>query len=1259
MTKRGGSAAHLRKSIVFVCVVFFFLTTIEKTEAQFCAQSACTFDGVDPPSGSCSCDFSCGGLGFLPCCCDYGAVCQGVSCGNSCGSSACCVLQCPADISVFTEPTRCDAFAMFSVTFQTCIPSQTAGLPSGQRFPIGVTTNTFANAVDSCSFKVTVVDNEKPIAVCKSRNTVSIEIQPNTVEPGVAPLPPLAVDDGSSDNCLSETGVTRSVDRPSFNCQDVSVVPYDIVFTIEDSAGNSDSCSTNVFVTDPNKYCYAYVSQGNQQITIDEGSIVPSATFGTYVITGPFGPFDVDANFTRVAEYTTIATNVVSTFTVPDSPIYPDNGVNRVFFAVTNTIPLQDLLSSFVVTVTVNNVAPIWDTVFQDITINEGDVITRDSGVGDIKFQDPGLDFDEPYALSADWLNNGSFLVTQDSYWEYNTANPFPVSVPYPDGPSVYNPILRMTDNDAGFSDKSFKVTVLNVAPVFRTYPINIFIGFGERLKGEDVFGGLVFFDPAQSLDEPYTVSVDLGSGFFDVPGTYHSDEVFFLDFDQPFSGASSFSLKVQDSDGDSSTISIPVTVVPVITVTLEFPSNLQVDEGTSIPVGTIPVTIRTSSAINFQVGFYIQWFDGSIVLLSTSVADGSIVSLPASPVFPDGPVLTTSHFLLVDQSAVTKNRFNIINGALDIFVKNVAPVITNSPSSVISVPSGLKVSGLQITFTDVPVDVPFVVQMNFNNDPNGYFIPLFTSLSASGPSNTLTIPDFFLPTSLTDPASFNQNAPTRLRVVDKDNGVSATVQIIFKVTPPILAVAYAPTRIDVIEGSFIDAGTTIRWTDTNPQINSEVFIDWKGDGNFNKAFKVDQTSRTATLGPSPVFPDGPASFNALLIVRNTYNAEVSTTIEIRVINDVPRLLVVPFVYIDEGSAVEDLTIGVSDSGVNDGVVVSIDWMASGSFQEVLRDQRLSTVSSPKYPAGPAAIKVPIKVEDSDGASSQTELVVYVNDVNPVFLIPPGSVATVKSANYTTGPLSFTDAFQASGYVSTIDWGDGSPIQIGSISLSTGPDGKVRGTVTFPQHNYCSFGSNAVTITLSERDLPSVGSEYQVIVSGDCSMGRCCPQPPICSKVQCGEVCQFVPISGPSCDDGDQCTVDDKCSAGVCRGTVEAGLACDDNNLCSLEDHCTSAGVCVGTARDCDDDETCTIDSCSPLTGQCEYLPDLVECPSLLPGTFVVTPRPLPPQPVVIKVTPSPKVSRTPQPQRNNASSSSVPSFVLVLLSLALVSLLF
>ena len=90
------------------------------------------------------------------------------------------------------------------------------------------------------------------------------------------------------------------------------------------------------------------------------------------------------------------------------------------------------------------------------------------------------------------------------------------------------------------------------------------------------------------------------------------------------------------------------------------------------------------------------------------------------------------------------------------------------------------------------------------------------------------------------------------------------------------------------------------------------------------------------------------------------------------------------------------------------------------------------------------------------------------------------------------------------------------------------------------------------------------------------------------------------------CDDDNPCT-DDLCLAdGSCQFIVLTGQSCDDGNACTSDDTCSADGACIGAdAVTCDDADPCTSDTCNPASG-CEFsaLPDGTSCED---GTLCTT----------------------------------------------------
>lgn len=136
----------------------------------------------------------------------------------------------------------------FDLTFSTpgSVPPPTliAGLAPGSTFPVGVTTNTYvatdvAGNTDTCSFNITVTDNEAPTWACISDTTVDQQIDGVcfAIVDWVPPVP--------SDNCAVDSVYSTHAPGDFFP---VGVTP--VTYTAVDEAGNSSTCTFNVIVLD-------------------------------------------------------------------------------------------------------------------------------------------------------------------------------------------------------------------------------------------------------------------------------------------------------------------------------------------------------------------------------------------------------------------------------------------------------------------------------------------------------------------------------------------------------------------------------------------------------------------------------------------------------------------------------------------------------------------------------------------------------------------------------------------------------------------------------------------------------------------------------------------------------------------------------------------------------------------------------------------------------------------------------------------------
>ena len=119
--------------------------------------------------------------------------------------------------------------------------TQTAGLPSGSCFPIGVTENTFTvtdiqtGIVSTCSFTVNVQDLEKPSITCLAAITIPCGT-PTTPENTEIPY--------TSDNCSSNSDLSLT-----YNDTKVYVAGNEVItrtWTVVDEAGNSETCQQTI-----------------------------------------------------------------------------------------------------------------------------------------------------------------------------------------------------------------------------------------------------------------------------------------------------------------------------------------------------------------------------------------------------------------------------------------------------------------------------------------------------------------------------------------------------------------------------------------------------------------------------------------------------------------------------------------------------------------------------------------------------------------------------------------------------------------------------------------------------------------------------------------------------------------------------------------------------------------------------------------------------------------------------------------------------
>ncbi len=180
-------------------------------------------------------------------------------------------ITCPAPITVNNDGGQCSAVVSYSVNgTDNCsfTLSQTAGQASGTAFPVGTTTNSWtatdpANNAVSCSFTVTVIDNENPTITCPAPITVNND--------GGQCSAVVSYTVSGSDNCsflLAQTGGLASG----------SAFPVGVTtnsWTSTDPSNNSVGCSFTVTVLksgDPD-LLWAYTAIGLDEVKMKKNTV--------------------------------------------------------------------------------------------------------------------------------------------------------------------------------------------------------------------------------------------------------------------------------------------------------------------------------------------------------------------------------------------------------------------------------------------------------------------------------------------------------------------------------------------------------------------------------------------------------------------------------------------------------------------------------------------------------------------------------------------------------------------------------------------------------------------------------------------------------------------------------------------------------------------------------------------------------------------------------------------------------------------------
>jgi len=192
-------------------------------------------------------------------------------------------IVCPSNVSVSATAGTCGAVVNFAPATTTGT-TVTYSIASGTLFAVGTTTVTVTATNDcgtaTCSFDVTVIDNESPAAIGKD---VTVYLDAT----GHATLTAAQVDNGSSDNC----GIaTRVLSKTDFDCSNTNVAkPNKSALRLD---GIDDWVQVNGSIPGGNAFTFSawfYPTNGNNGKIISSSSLEICVCSGAIEVYTPIG----------------------------------------------------------------------------------------------------------------------------------------------------------------------------------------------------------------------------------------------------------------------------------------------------------------------------------------------------------------------------------------------------------------------------------------------------------------------------------------------------------------------------------------------------------------------------------------------------------------------------------------------------------------------------------------------------------------------------------------------------------------------------------------------------------------------------------------------------------------------------------------------------------------------------------------------------------------------------------------------------------
>ena len=229
--------------------------------------------------------------------------------------------------------------------------------------------------------------------------------------------------------------------------------------------------------------------------------------------------------------------------------------------------------------------------------------------------------------------------------------------------------------------------------------------------------------------------------------------------------------------------------------------------------------------------------------------------------------------------------------------------------------------------------------------------------------------------------------------------------------------------------------------------------------------------------------------FSATLEVTDTAGSVVSQEVSITVLNSAP--VVDPWAPLAglEGNSVS-LRATFSDAGILDVHQAVVDWgdgtMSPASLAEFLGHGQV--MASHIY-ADNGIYTIRLEVMDDGQEVGAVEVIAAIDNVPPLVTaagdqaIAEGSALTLEVAAFSDPGFIGIAAGTSETFSATIDWGDGAPVEAGTVSFTPGNPGVFSQGTVHGQHTYLDDGLYSVTVTVMDDDGGQSSDAFQVQVN--------------------------------------------------------------------------------------------------------------------------------------------------------------------------------